>query len=163
MKRKMQLKIYFENEQEKMPITYKLKMLIRETVETTLDFEDYRNPCEVSITFTDNEGIHKLNKQYREVDRPTDVLSFPLFDFEGESDEPPVDELMSMLGDIVISLERAKEQADEYGHSFEREVAFLTAHSMLHLLGYDHEKSEDDDREMRSKQSMIMELMGLGV
>ena len=163
MKRKMQLKIYFENEQEQMPITYKLKMLIREAIETTLDFEDYRNPCEVSLTFTDNEGIHKLNKQYRDVDRPTDVLSFPLFDFEGESDEPPVDELMNMLGDIVISLEKAKEQADEYGHSFEREVAFLTAHSMLHLLGYDHERSEEEDVEMRSKQSMIMDIMGLSV
>ena len=163
MNRKMGLKIYFENAQDKLPLTYKMKMLIREAVETTLDFEDFQNHCEVSVTFTDNEGIHALNKKFREVDKPTDVLSFPLFDFEGETDEPPVDEIMSNLGDIVISLERAKEQAEEYGHSFEREVAFLCVHSMLHLLGYDHEISEEDDVEMRSKQTEIMKIMGLEV
>ena len=163
MNRKMGLKIYFENAQDKLPLTYKMKMLIREAVETTLDFEDFQNHCEVSVTFTDNEGIHELNKKFREVDKPTDVLSFPLFDFEGETDEPPVDEIMSNLGDIVISLERAKEQAEEYGHSFEREVAFLCVHSMLHLLGYDHEISEEDDVEMRSKQTEIMKIMGLEV
>lgn len=159
----MGLKIYFENAQDKLSLTYKMKMLIREAVETTLDFEDFQNHCEVSVTFTDNEGIHELNKKFREVDKPTDVLSFPLFDFEGETDEPPVDEIMSNLGDIVISLEKAKEQAEEYGHSFEREVAFLCVHSMLHLLGYDHETSEEDDVEMRSKQTEIMKIMGLEV
>ena len=163
MRRKMGLKIYFENIQDKLPLTYKMKMLIREAVETTLDFEDFQNHCEVSVTFTDNEGIHELNKKFRGVDKPTDVLSFPLFDFEGETDEPPVDEIMSNLGDIVISLERAKEQADEYGHSFEREVAFLCVHSMLHLLGYDHEVSEEDEIEMRAKQTEIMKIMGLEV
>lgn len=163
MNRKMGLKIYFENVQDKLPLTYKMKMLIREAVETALDFEDFQNHCEVSVTFTDNEGIHELNKKFREVDKPTDVLSFPLFDFEGETDEPPVDEIMSNLGDIVISLEKAKEQAEEYGHSFEREVAFLCVHSMLHLLGYDHETSEEDEIEMRSKQTEIMRIMGLEV
>ena len=163
MKRKMNLKIYFENEQEKLPLTYKLKMLVRETVEATLDLENYQNTAEVSITFTDNESIHKLNAKYRGVDRPTDVLSFPLFDYEGTSEEPPVDEMMNMLGDIVISLERAAEQAEEFGHSFEREVAFLTAHSMLHLLGYDHELGEEEDREMREKQNIVMDMLGLSI
>ena len=163
MNRKMKLKIYFENEQDKLPIKYKLKMLIREAVEATLDFEDYRNTCEVSVTFTDNEGIRELNNKFRQIDRPTDVLSFPLFDFEGDTEEPPVDEIMNMLGDIVISLERAHEQADEFGHSFEREVAFLTVHSMLHLLGYDHEISEEDDKNMRARQSEIMNIMGLAL
>lgn len=163
MNRKMGLKIYFENAQDKLPLTYKMKMLIREAVETTLDFEDFQNHCEVSVTFTDNEGIHELNRKFREVDKPTDVLSFPLFDFEGETDEPPVDEIMSNLGDIVISLEKAQEQANEYGHSFEREVAFLCVHSMLHLLGYDHETSDEDEVEMRSKQTEIMRIMGLEV
>lgn len=163
MKRKMNLKIYFENEQEKLPLTYKLKMLVRGAVEATLDLENYQNTAEVSITFTDNEGIHKLNAKYRGVDRPTDVLSFPLFDYDGTSEEPPVDEMMNMLGDIVISLEKAAEQADEFGHSFEREVAFLTAHSMLHLLGYDHELSEEDDREMREKQNAVMDMLGLTI
>ena len=163
MKRKMKLKIYFENEQEKIVLTYKLKMLIRETIEASLDLENYGNPCEVSVTFTDNAGIHELNKKFRQIDRPTDVLSFPLFDFGGEYEEPPVDEMMNMLGDIVISLEKAEEQAKEFGHSFEREVAFLTAHSMLHLLGYDHEISEEDDLEMREKQNSIMDMIGLSV
>ena len=163
MKRKMSLRIYFENEQDKLPITYKMKMLVREAIEATLDFEDFRNVCEVSVTFIDNEGIHELNKKFRGVDKPTDVLSFPLFDYEGESEEPPIDEIINNLGDIVISLEKAQEQAEEYGHSFEREVAFLCVHSMLHLLGYDHERSEEEDIETRAKQREIMEIMGLGV
>ncbi len=163
MNRKMKLRIYFENGQDKLPVTYNLKMLLREAIETTLDFEDYQNVCEVSVTFTDNEGIRELNKKFRGMDKPTDVLSFPLFDFEGDCEEPPIDEMISNLGDIVISLEKANEQAEEYGHGFKREVAFLTVHSMLHLLGYDHEKGDAEDREMRSRQTEIMRLMGLEV
>ena len=163
MSRKMKLKIYFENEQELIPLTYKTKMLIRNAIEETLDYEQYGNVCEISVSFTDNEGIRELNKKFRGIDRPTDVLSFPLFDYEGESEEPPVDELMGMLGDVVLSLEQAKAQAEEYGHSFEREVAFLTAHSMLHLLGYDHETGEEDEADMRRRQSEIMARMGLSV
>ena len=137
--------------------------LLRKVVPAVLEAEGVDVPCEVNILFTDDEGIHQVNLEMREVDNPTDVLSFPLFDFEGETDEPPVDEIMSNLGDIVISLEKAKEQAEEYGHSFEREVAFLCVHSMLHLLGYDHETSEEDEVEMRSKQTEIMRIMGLEV
>ena len=163
MKRKMKLKICFENDQTKFLLPYKVKMLVREAIEATLDYEQYGNPCEVSVSFTDNAGIHELNKKFRGIDRPTDVLSFPLFDYSGESEEPPVDELMGMLGDIVLSLEQADLQAQEYGHSFEREVAFLTVHSMLHLLGYDHETGEEDEADMRRRQSEIMERLGLGV
>jgi probable rRNA maturation factor len=163
MKRKMKLKICFENDQTIFALPYKVKMLVRDAIENTLDYEQYGNPCEVSVSFTDNAGIHALNKKFRGIDRPTDVLSFPLFDYTGESEEPPVDELMGMLGDIVISLEQAALQAEEYGHSFEREVAFLTVHSMLHLLGYDHETSEEDEADMRHRQSEIMEQMGLGI
>ena len=155
--------IYFTNEQTKCPLTYKLKMLTRRAVETVIEHEQYNNACEVSITYTDNEQIHELNLQYRGVDRPTDVLSFPMMDFSGESEEPVADEPVVSLGDIVISLEKAAEQANEYGHSFEREVAFLTVHSMLHLLGYDHETSEEDERDMRARQRAVMELMGLTV
>ena len=155
--------IYFTSEQDKYPITYKLKMLLRRAVDATIEHEQYGNPCEVSITYTDNQQIHALNMQYRGVDRPTDVLSFPMMDFSGESDEPVADEPVVSLGDIVISLEKAREQAEEYGHSFEREVAFLTVHSMLHLLGYDHETSEEDDRDMRARQRTIMDIMGLAV
>ena len=163
MNRKMKLKIYFENGQETLPVTYKLKMLVRAAVEAALDYEQYGNVCEVSVTFTDDKGIHELNKKYRGVDKPTDVLSFPLFDYEGTSEEPPVDEMMGMLGDIVLSLETAKRQAEEFGHSFEREVAFLTVHSMLHLLGYDHETGEEDEADMRARQRDIMDALGLGI
>ena len=156
------LMIYFENSQEGMEITYKLKRLVRLSVEAALAFEGYGNTCEVSVTFTDDAGIRELNKNFRNIDSATDVLSFPLFDFEG-SEEPAVDELENMLGDIVISLERAEAQAEEYGHSFEREVAFLTVHSMLHLLGYDHETSEEDELDMRQRQTEIMEMLGLAV
>lgn len=163
MNRKMKLKIYFEDEQHTIAVTYKLKMLIRRAIEAVLDYEGYENTCEVSLTFTDNDGIQKYNKKFRNIDRPTDVLSFPLLDFEGSEEEPVVDEFINMLGDIVISLEKAKEQSEEYNHSFERETAFLCVHSMLHLLGYDHEKSEDDDMDMRRRQSEIMDILGLGI
>ena len=163
MSRKLNMKIYFENGQEKLPVSYKLKMLVRRAIEATLDYEQYGNPCEVSVTFTDNEGIHALNKKFRGIDRPTDVLSFPLFDYEGESEEPPVDELKGMLGDIVLSLEQAQAQAEEFGHSFEREAAFLTVHSTLHLLGYDHETGDADEADMRKRQSEIMDRLGLAV
>ena len=163
MKRKLKLKIYFEDEQDKLPLSYKTKMLVRDAIEATLDYENYENAAQVSVTFTDNEGIHALNKKFRGIDRPTDVLSFPLFDYAGESEEPPVDELLGMLGDIVISLEQAEKQAREYGHPFAREVAFLTVHSMLHLLGYDHETGEDDEADMRRRQREIMDILGLSV
>ncbi len=155
--------IYFQNDQDKLPITYKLKLLTRRAVVAALEHEQYHNPCEVSVTYTDDEGIRALNLQYRQLDKPTDVLSFPLMDFSGESDEPVADEPVVSLGDIVISLERARAQAEEYGHSFEREVAFLTVHSMLHLLGYDHETGEEDELDMRARQSRIMADMGLAV
>ncbi len=153
--------IYFMNDTDE-KISYKLKRLVRRSVIYSLDHEGFFNNAEVSVTFTDNEGIRKLNAEYRSIDKPTDVLSFPLTDFEG-GEEPPADEEVASLGDIVISLERAREQASQFGHSFEREVAFLTVHSMLHLLGYDHVNSEEEDREMRKKQKQILISMGLGV
>ena len=159
----MKLKIYFENNQEKHSIHYDLKMLVRHTILETLDYEGMENDAEVSVTFVDDSGIQELNKKFRNMDKPTDVLSFPLLDYEGESEEPFFDELCHNLGDIVISLERAMAQANEFGHSFEREVAFLTAHSMLHLLGYDHEISEEDDADMRRRQNDIMDRLGLSV
>lgn len=159
----MKLKIYFENDQQKHSIHYRLKMLIRHTILETLEYEGMENDVEVSVTFVDDEGIRELNNKFRNMDKPTDVLSFPLLDYEGESEEPFFDELCHNLGDIVISLERAMAQANEFGHSFEREVAFLTAHSMLHLLGYDHELSDEDDADMRKRQNDIMERLGLSV
>ena len=157
------LKIYFENNQKKHAIKYRMQHLIRRAILETLDYEGMENDVEVSVTFVDDEGIRELNNKFRGMDKPTDVLSFPLLDYEGESEEPFFDELCHNLGDIVISLERAMAQANEFGHSFEREVAFLTAHSMLHLLGYDHELSDEDDADMRRRQNDIMERLGLSV
>ena len=154
--------IYFTNDQEKKRITYALKILVRRAVEATLAYEGFDNEAEVSVTFTDDEGIRRLNAQFRGIDKATDVLSFPLTDFEGGA-EPPADEQTASLGDVVISLEKAREQAQTFGHSFEREVAFLCVHSMLHLLGYDHVNSEQEDAVMREKQREILEKMGLGV
>ena len=150
------------NDQEKETVTYKLKMLMRRAIEAALNYEGFGNDAQVSVTFTDNEGIRALNSQYRDIDRATDVLSFPLIDFEGGEDTP-FDDPEMMLGDIVISLERAREQAEEFGHSFERETAFLCVHSMLHLLGYDHVNSDEEEADMRQRQSEILEQMGLGV
>ena len=158
----MKLTVYFENQNEQ-DITYKLKMLLRRAIEETLAYEHYNNDVQVSVTLTDDAGIHELNARFRGVDAPTDVLSFPLFDFEGDTDEPPIDEMENMLGDIVLNLDRAHVQADEFGHSFEREAAFLTVHSMLHLLGYDHELGEQEDADMRARQRDIMQAMGLAV
>ena len=154
------LMIYFSTGTDKYPVTYKMKMLVRASVLATLAYEGYKPECELSVTFTDNDGIQAVNKQYRNIDKATDVLSFPLTDFEG-GEEPPADEPTVSLGDVIISLERAKEQAEEFGHSFEREVAFLTVHSTLHLLGYDHELSDEDDADMRARQNDIMERLGL--
>ncbi len=157
----MKTMIYFNNSQDGI-LTYALKMLIRRAICATLEYEGYENYCEVSVTLTDNEGIRALNRQFRDIDAPTDVLSFPLVEYE-RSEEPPVDDGTGALGDIVISLERAEQQADEFGHSFEREVAFLCVHSMLHLLGYDHVTSDENDADMRRRQSEIMDKMGLSV
>ena len=115
--------------------------------------------AEVSITLTDNVYIHELNMKYRNIDRPTDVLSFALN--EGEEPEIVDGPVVNMLGDIIISVERATEQAAEYGHSIEREIAFLTVHGMLHLLGYDH-MEETDRVEMRKEEDYVMEKLEIG-
>lgn len=134
---------------------YYFKTVIRRAVAATLDYLSFPYAAEVSVTLCDNEYIHKLNKKYRGVDRHTDVLSFPMYE-GGNFDESECAECAS-LGDIVISLERAKEQAEELGHGFLREVAFLTIHSTLHLLGYDHERSAQEDEEQCRLQREIIE------
>ena len=154
-----QLMVYLKNDQDVITVTYKLRMLLRRAILETLAYEGVSITApEVSMTFTDNEGIRELNRIHRGIDRATDVLSFPMFSFEDEEEE-----LEGALGDIVISLERAAEQAQTFGHSFEREVVFLCVHSMLHLLGYDHELGEAEDMDMRRRQSEIVERLGLGI
>ena len=155
----MNVDIFFSNDQKKLIVDDAIEKLVHSAVVGTLEFENVDFDCEVSVTFTDNSGIHDLNLEYRNKDSATDVLSFPMYAFT-EDDMPDTDFTVE-LGDIVLSLERAKEQADEFGHSYEREVAFLCTHSVLHLLGYDHELSEEDDLDMRERQRKIMEKINI--
>ncbi|MBE6559490.1 MAG: rRNA maturation RNase YbeY [Ruminococcaceae bacterium] len=155
----MNVKIYFSNKQKKMRAGISLRLLVTKAIRAALEYEGFRQPSGVSVTFTDNEGIRTLNREYREKDTATDVLSFPLYDFA--AGEKPLPDERIELGDIVLSLERAKEQAAELGHSYERESAFLCVHSVLHLLGYDHELSEEDEEDMCRRQREIMKKLGL--
>lgn len=137
-----------------------LSQTIEKIIADALTYEGFQKPCEVSVSIVDNEEIHQINKQFRDIDRATDVLSFPLLTFE-EGEIPDLNEKDEvLLGDIIISLERAREQAEEYGHSLKREIAFLTAHSMLHLLGYDH-MEEEEEKEMFEKQREILNKAGI--
>lgn len=159
------MKISYLNKQKKHRLTRKIKKLIKAAAETTLNYMSFRTDVEISVMLTDNEGIRTLNKMHRDIDRATDVLSFPMFEYDDDGEIIEEEAEFNrhgdiLLGDIVISLERAKEQADEFGHSFEREVGFLTVHSMLHLLGLDH-VTEAQEREMFEFQREILEEMGL--
>lgn len=152
--------IYFDSEQDIYPDISDLCELVSESVDGALVYLGFTRECELSVTFTDNGKIRILNRDYRGIDRPTDVLSFPMYSFS-DGDVPDGDEHV-MLGDIVISVEKAREQAAEYGHSLRREIAFLAVHSVLHLLGYDHETSEEDEKEMFALQEKIMNALGIG-
>lgn len=150
--------LQFSTEGDGIKIPVGLRPLIRKCCAAVLKKEGIEDSCEISVTIVDNETIKELNSQTRGIDRETDVLSFPL----GENGEYEVNYATNalLLGDIVISLPKALEQAQEYGHSTEREIAFLTVHSMLHLLGYDH--IEEDDRVvMRAREEEILNYMGI--
>ena len=135
-------------------VDYNLKMTVREAVLATLERLGFAYDASLSVTFCDNAYIKELNSKFRNVDKHTDVLSFPMY----EDGNFEIEECISgaVLGDIVISVERAKEQAKELGNSFMREVAFLTIHSTLHLLGFDHERSEEEDKEQCRLQKEII-------
>ena len=140
---------------------YRRKMLIRRAIAEALFYERVYFDTEVSVTLCDNAHIHSLNKQFRDKDAPTDVLSFPMYDAAELPTEEEAEGETVLLGDIVISLERAAEQAAELGHSTERELAFLAIHSTLHLLGYDHERGEEEDEDMCRRQREIIAKLGL--
>lgn len=133
-----------------------IEAMAYKTIEEVLRVEDFTSDVEVSLTLVDKDEIHTLNRDYRGVDRPTDVLSFPMDDeiFPGEEDVDLI------LGDIVICLDIAKAQAEEYGHSLDRELSYLICHSTLHLLGYDH-MEEDEKAIMRGKEKEIMKNLGV--
>lgn len=157
--------IIVENEQDKVSIDDNINIIIKKTIDLCMKSEKLDKDYEVSVIIVDDEEIRAINKEHRDIDKSTDVLSFPMVEFEnGEliSDEGDydmdLDELV--LGDIIISAETAKRQSIEYGHSFEREIAFLTAHSCFHLLGYDH-MIETEEKVMFKKQEDILIEMGL--
>lgn len=152
------VKVIISNEQKKVKVPTGIRLLIRRCCHAVLEFEKFDGSAEVSVTFVDNERIHELNKQYRNIDRETDVLSFPL----GENGEYDVnlDTGAKMLGDIVISVEKAMEQAEMYNHALQREIGFLTVHSMLHLLGYDHEQGGLAEVHMREKEETVLTQIG---
>lgn len=160
---------YVENETD-LTLPFDVEEIAGKVINQALDQEKCPYEVIVNVTLTDNEGIHTMNKEFRNVDRPTDVLSFPNVDYEKPADfsrledyvedyfDPDSGELI--LGDIVISIEKVYEQAEEYGHSPLREYAFLIAHSMLHLMGYDH-MVEDEAKVMEAKQEEILSALGI--
>ncbi|MBR5156995.1 MAG: rRNA maturation RNase YbeY [Clostridia bacterium] len=161
----MKLNLVWEDCQNKIKVTDSEINIITQAIEEALSYEDFEYDTEINLMFTDNDGIREINNEQRNIDRATDVLSFPMLEQEEDGgiviyDEDFIDGRV-LLGDIVISLERAEEQANEYGHSFSREIGFLAVHSVLHLLGYDHELGEAEEKEMFSKQEEILKNIGL--
>lgn len=139
---------------------------IERVIAAALEAEQVELPCEINVLLTDDEGIHQVNLDMRDVDRPTDVLSFPMFELEpgvppeGEDYLDPASDLCP-LGDMCISLQRAEAQAREFGHSVEREICYLTVHSVLHLLGYDHLDEGPMKAQMREREEAILESLGI--
>ena len=162
----MTISIEYEAE-KKLDLPY--ETIIRDVVEASLDYEKCPYEAEVNVILTDNEAIREINREHRCIDAPTDVLSFPMVDYKVPSDFDHVEEAVEdyfnpetgelMLGDIVISVEKVEEQAEKYGHSQTRELAFLVAHSMLHLCGYDH-MEEEERLEMEERQRAILDTRG---
>ena len=158
----MEHKVFFEAEVE---VSDSLSPLLEQVIVTALKEERVEFPCEINVLVTDDEGIHEINLEQRGIDRPTDVLSFPMFDLEpgehpDEEDADPETELIP-LGDMVISLERTVAQAEEFGHSVEREICYLAVHSVLHLLGYDHMDDGPMKAQMRLREEEILGKLGI--
>ncbi|WP_251861870.1 rRNA maturation RNase YbeY [Clostridium sp. Marseille-Q2269] len=164
--------IYLDNRQDKINIDEEFQNKIKEIIDYALKEEKVNINYEISVVFIDNNNIKEINKDYRNIDKVTDVLSFPMLDYEEgkvfkdlyvdyEFDESDLDEGKLVLGDIALSLERAEEQSREFGHSFLREACYLTIHSVLHLLGYDHIK-EDEKVVMRQREEEILKNFNLG-
>lgn len=156
---KEKIKVIISNEQKAVKIPTGVRLLVRRCCNAVLTFEDFNEPAEISVTFVDDERIHELNREYRNVDCSTDVLSFPLGE-NGVYDKNP-ENGACLLGDIVISVETAVRQAETYGHSLQREIGFLTVHSMLHLLGYDHVNGGIEEVRMREKEEHVLTELGL--
>ena len=153
------IKVVIENKQKAVKIPTGIRLLMRRCCHAVLATEGFEGPAEVSVSFVNNEQIRELNNEFRHKDAATDVLSFPL----GETGVYDINEETGayQLGDVVISVPKAMEQAEQYGHSLQREMGFLTVHSMLHLLGYDHEAGGLEALRMREKEETVMSKLGL--
>ena len=153
------VKVIISNDQKTVKIPRGTRLLVRRCCHAVLDEENFDGNAEVSVTFVDNDKIHELNLKHRNIDRETDVLSFPL----GENGvyDVDLDTGAKLLGDIVISIPKAMEQAEEYNHSLQREIGFLTVHSMLHLLGYDHVDGGLQQVHIREKEETVLTKLGL--
>ena len=157
----MKVRITFSNDQKDLPITTELKKLVRTVVLQTLRHEDFGYDAELSVSFVTEDEIRALNRDYRGKDRVTDVLSFPMIDGDAGVGDIDIHYGAVELGDVIICAKKAVGQASEYGHGVEREIAFLAVHSVLHLLGYDHERGEEEERTMFQKQDEILEAAGV--
>lgn len=157
----MSAKVNISIKQKGLKLPTGTRLLIRKACNATLSYEGFLEPAQVDVTIVDDAEIWEINKEYRDIDSATDVLSFPLGE-NGEYDSNPENGAL-LLGDIVISYEHAVAQADLYGHSIDREIAFLTVHSMLHLLGYDHVNGGLEQTIMREKEEAVLELLGLAI
>lgn len=153
------IKVIITNDQTDVKIPTGVRMLVRRCCTAVLVLEKFEGPAEISVRFVDDDEIHALNLKYRNVDSSTDVLSFPM----GENGvyDTNNDTGAKILGDIVISIPHAVSQAERFGHSLQREIAFLTVHSMLHLLGYDHEDGGIESVHMREKEETVLTQLGL--
>ena len=157
----MSVKVNITTKNKSIKIPTGTKLLIRKSCNATLKLEGFDSPAEVDVTLVNDEEIKEMNRLYRNIDSATDVLSFPLGE-NGNYDRNPENGAF-MLGDIVISVDHALAQANLYGHGIEREVAFLTVHSMLHLLGYDHENGGLEQMTMREKEENVLDALGLAI
>lgn len=153
------LKVIIDNQQNVMKIPTGVRMLVRRCCKAVLANEGFTDSAEISVTFVDDETIHELNKKHRNIDKSTDVLSFPMGE-NGEFDTN-LDTGAKVLGDIIISIEHAFAQAEKYGHTLQREIGFLTVHSLLHLLGYDHENGGLEAVQMREREETVLTRVGL--
>lgn len=160
MQQSGKLKVSIKNNQNSVKIPSGIRLLVRRCCHAVLISEGFTQNAEVSVSFVSNQEIRHLNKVYRNKDSVTDVLSFPLTSEDGTL-EISSETGYALLGDVVISIETAVKQASIYGHSLTREIGFLTVHSMLHLLGYDHETSPLDERIMREKEEAVLEKLGI--
>ena len=153
------IRVDIENTQKAVKVPTGMRMLIRRCCHAVLIMEEFDGSAQVDVTLVDNEQIHQINLEQRHIDAPTDVLSFPLGENGEYETNPETGE--KLLGNIVISLEKAQQQAKDYNHSFNREVGYLTVHSMLHLLGYDHVNGGLEAVHMREKEESVMHKIGL--